>query len=216
MWSSQGHHAKEYRKWSGQKNSKKAPTFSENIKYLFSYQIGHMYMRYFMWNFAGRQNDMQGHGEINKGNWLSGIPLIDNTRLGPQENLPSTMANNKGRNTYYLLPLLLGLVGMFFHFNKNNKDAFVVLLLFLFTGLAIVAYLNQYPLQPRERDYAYVVLFMHLLWIGIELWRYLTLENIPKTSFCWSNNLCLLLVLPLWQKKIGMTTTVQIVILLEM
>ena len=168
MWSSQGHHANEYKKWSGQKNTKKAPTFSENIKYLFSYQIGHMYMRYFMWNFAGRQNDIQGHGEINKGNWISGIPFIDNARLGPQENLPTTMANNKGRNTYYLLPLLLGLLGMFFHFSRNNKDAFVVLLLFLFTGLAIVAYLNQYPLQPRERDYAYVGSFYAFaVWIGI-------------------------------------------------
>ena len=168
MWSAQSHHAKEYRKWSGQKNGKRPPTFSENLVYLFKYQIGHMYMRYFMWNFAGRQNDLQGHGEINKGNWLSGINFIDNYRLGPQEILPKTMKNNKARNTYYLLPFILGIIGLLFHFRQHNKDAFVVLLLFLFTGIAIVIYLNQYPLQPRERDYAYVGSFYAFsIWIGL-------------------------------------------------
>ena len=89
-----------------------------------------------MWNFAGKQNDIQGHGEINKGNWISGISFIDEFRLGSQDNITSEMANNKGRNKYYLLPLILGLIGLFFHFKKHNKDAFVVTLLFLFTGLA--------------------------------------------------------------------------------
>lgn len=198
MWSGQAHHAKEYRKWSGQKNSKRAPTFSENIKYLFSYQIGHMYLRYFMWNFAGKQNDIQGHGEINKGNWLSGIPFIDNARLGPQDSLPKNMADNKGRNTYYLLPLLLGFIGLFYHFNKNNKDAFVVMLLFLFTGLAIVAYLNQYPLQPRERDYAYVGSFYAFaIWIGLgvmAIFDFIEKRFPKKISAIVASALCLLLV----------------------
>ena len=205
MWSAQGQHAKEYKKWSGQKNTKRAPTFAENIKYLFSYQIGHMYMRYFMWNFAGRQNDLQGHGEINKGNWISGIPFIDNARLGSQDNLPNTMANNKGRNTYYLLPLLLGLLGMFFHFNTNNKDAFVVLLLFLFTGLAIVAYLNQYPLQPRERDYAYVGSFYAFaVWIGIGVMAVYDFigKYVPKKVSAFGATIfCLLLVPTIMAKE---------------
>ena len=205
MWSGQAHHAKEYRKWSGQKNSKRAPTFSENIKYLFSYQIGHMYLRYFMWNFAGRQNDIQGHGEINKGNWLSGIPFIDNARLGPQDSLPKNMANNKGRNTYYLLPLLLGLIGLLYHFNKNNKDAFVVMLLFLFTGLAIVAYLNQYPLQPRERDYAYVGSFYAFaIWIGLgvmAIFDFIGKRFPQKISAIGISALCLLLVPTIMAKE---------------
>jgi len=168
MWSSQSHHAKEYKKWSGQKNGNRPPTFSENLTYLFRYQIGHMYFRYFMWNFSGRQNDLQGHGEINKGNWLSGINFLDEFRLGSQENLPRILAENKARNTYFLLPFILGLIGLLFHFRKNNNDAVVVLLLFLFTGLAIVAYLNQYPLQPRERDYAYVGSFYAFaIWVGL-------------------------------------------------
>lgn len=205
MWSAQAHHAKEYRKWSGHKNSDKKPTFSENLSYLFNYQIGHMYMRYFLWNFAGRQNDLQGHGEINKGNWLSGIPFIDNARLGPQDNLPANMANNKGRNVYYMLPLILGLLGMFFHFQSHNKDAFVVLLLFLFTGLAIVAYLNQYPLQPRERDYAYVGSFYAFaIWIGLGVMALFDLfsKKLPKNvSALTTTTLCLLLVPTLMAKE---------------
>ena len=103
--------------------------------------------------FSGRQNDIQGHGEINKGNWLSGIPFIDeNIRgLGPQDIIPKNMANNKGRNNYYMLPFLLGLIGLIYQLKINNKDAFVVFLLFIFTGIAIVVYINQYPFQPRER-----------------------------------------------------------------
>lgn len=169
MWSSsQKIHAKAYKEWSGQKNSNTKPTIKENLTYFFKYQIGHMYMRYFLWNFAGKQNDIQGHGEINKGNWLSGIPFIDNNRLGSQEKISKEMKKNKARNTYFMLPLFLGLVGMFFHFNKNKPDAFIILLLFVFTGLAIVVYLNQYPYQPRERDYAYVGSFYAFcIWIGI-------------------------------------------------
>lgn len=200
MWFTQAkaHQIKAYRDWSGQKNTNRAPTFSENIKYLFNYQIGHMYMRYFLWNFAGKQNDMQGHGEINKGNWLSGISFIDNARLGPQDNLPANMANNKGRNVYYMLPLLLGLIGMVFQFKKDNKSAFVVMTLFLFTGLAIVAYLNQYPYQPRERDYAYVGSFYAFaIWIGLGVLAVFDAlsKKAPKTiSAVVATGLCLLLV----------------------
>lgn len=169
MWSGiQPAHAKGYKQWSGKRNDKTPPTFGENLTYFFKYQLGHMYFRYFMWNFAGRQNDLQSHGEITKGNWYTGIPFIDNARLGPQENVPEKIKNNKGRNAYYMLPLLLGLIGLLYHFKKHNKDAFVVFLLFFFTGIAIIIYLNQYPFQPRERDYAFVGSFYAFsIWIGI-------------------------------------------------
>ena len=171
MWSSsQPAHAKAYQQWSGQKNAKRPPTFSENLTYFFKYQLGHMYFRYFMWNFSGRQNDIQGHGEINKGNWMSGIPFVDeNIRgLGPQDNIPETMQNNRGRNIYFMLPFLLGIIGLFYQMNKSKNDALVIFLLFLFTGIAIVVYLNQYPFQPRERDYAYVGSFYAFaIWIGL-------------------------------------------------
>jgi tetratricopeptide (TPR) repeat protein len=151
-----------------------------------------------MWNFAGKQNDIQGHGEINKGNWLSGIPFIDEFRLGPQDNISSEMANNKGRNKYYMLPLILGLIGLFFHFKAHNKDALVVTLLFLFTGLAIVVYLNQYPFQPRERDYAYVGSFYAFcIWIGIgvmAIFDFLSNKLDRKSSSIIATLACLLLV----------------------
>jgi len=130
-----------------------------------------MYWRYFMWNFAGRQNDIQSHGSVVHGNWISGINFIDEARLGNQKNLPESLAGNKGRNTYYLLPLILGLAGLIFHFNKGDegkKGVWVVFLLFFMTGLAIVFYLNQYPHQPRERDYAYAASFYAFaIWIGL-------------------------------------------------
>ncbi|MGC6490220.1 MAG: DUF2723 domain-containing protein [Flavobacteriales bacterium] len=208
MWSSsQSAHAKAYQDWSGHKNTKRAPTFSQNLRYFFSYQIGHMYWRYFMWNFSGRQNDIQGHGEINKGNWISGISFIDETvrGLGPQDSLPSNMANNKGKNVYYMLPFILGLLGMLYHFNKNNKDAFVVLLLFVFTGLAIVVYLNQYPFQPRERDYAYVGSFYAFaIWVGIgvlSVTEFLSKKLPAKASAILASLLCLLFVPTLMAKE---------------
>ncbi|HDR68691.1 MAG TPA: DUF2723 domain-containing protein, partial [Bacteroidaceae bacterium] len=144
------------------------PTFGENLRFFFRYQVGYMYLRYFMWNFAGRQNDIQGHGELTKGNWISGIKFIDRARLGPQDNLPGFIKNNKAHNKYYMLPLLLGLIGAFFHYRKDLHDFWIVALLFFLTGLAIVVYLNQYPLQPRERDYAYAGSFYaYAIWIGI-------------------------------------------------
>lgn len=121
-----------------------------------------------MWNFAGRQNDLQGHGNNLKGNWLSGIPFLDKLRIGSQDNLPESMTSNKARNNYYMLPLLLGILGMIFLYQKRPKQFLVVLLLFFFTGIAIVIYLNQTPYQPRERDYAYAGSFYAFaIWIGL-------------------------------------------------
>jgi len=181
MWSPEPHHVRAYKKWAnitgtpimvtkqdGKTETLYKPTFLENIKYLISYQFGHMYLRYFMWNFAGRQNDIQGHGELTNGNWICGIPFIDNMRLGDQTKVPKVLLNNKGRNKYYLLPLILGLIGLYYHYKKDRQYTWVVMLLFLITGLAIVFYLNQYPYQPRERDYAYAGSFYaYCIWIGI-------------------------------------------------
>ena len=143
------------------------PTFGQNIKFFLGYQCNHMYWRYFMWNFVGRQNDIQGHGELEYGNWLSGIKFIDEARLGKQTDLPKSMSNS-GRTTFFFLPLILGLIGLFYHIKKDIKDSWVVFLLFFMTGLAIVIYLNQTPYQPRERDYAYAGSFYAFcIWIGI-------------------------------------------------
>ncbi len=183
MYSGVSNHPKSYKNWANIKGIKvqvtdrndetktlAKPTFSENLKFFFSYQIGHMYFRYFLWNFVGRQNNTQGHGGILKGNWLSGIDFIDEIRLGSQENLPSSMKNNKARNTYYFLPLIFGLIGFIFQYKKAKKDSFVLGLLFFFTGLAIILYTNQTPYQPRERDYAYVGSFyVFAIWIGFSI-----------------------------------------------
>lgn len=145
----------------------KKPTFIENLRFFFRYQVGHMYFRYFMWNFAGRQNDNQGHGNVIDGNWISGIPFIDN-RLGPMDKYPEILKKNPAYNRYYMLPLIIGLIGLYFHVLRRKKDAFVVGLLFFMTGLAIIIYLNQTPYQPRERDYAYAASFYaYAIWIGL-------------------------------------------------
>ena len=142
------------------------PTFGENLRYFFNYQVGHMYLRYFMWNFVGRQNDIESQGGIKYGNWLSGINVLDSVRLGDQSNLPQSMQSH-ANNKFYFLPLILGLLGMYFHFRKHYSGAVVVALMFFMTGLAIVVYLNQYPYQPRERDYAYAGSFYAFaIWIG--------------------------------------------------
>ena len=144
------------------------PTFGENLRYFFHYQIGFMYLRYFMWNFAGRQNDIQGNGNAINGNWISGIKFIDEVRLGNLEKIPGDLKNNQGNNKYYFLPLLLGLAGMYWQYKRNNTGFWLVLAFFIMTGLAIIFYLNQYPNQPRERDYAYVGSFYAFaIWIGI-------------------------------------------------
>lgn len=182
MYSSDPSHVDSYKQWSnfsgkpvrvtnrmGEPEVVRVATFGENLRFFFSYQLGHMYWRYFMWNFSGRQNDIQGHGEITKGNWISGIPFVDSPRLGSQKDLPSTL-KNKGHNRYFMLPFILGLIGMGFHYLRNNKDFWVVMLLFVLTGIAIVVYLNQTPYQPRERDYAYVGSFYAFsIWVGLGL-----------------------------------------------
>ena len=177
-------HAEAYENWLGGIEGKqvpydqcgnmmmiKIPTQWENIKFFFSYQVNFMYWRYFMWNFAGRQNDIQGHGEIEHGNWITGIPFIDNMLVGNQEFLPSDLKNNKGHNVFFCLPLILGLIGLFWQAYKGEKGIqqfWVVFFLFFMTGLAIVLYLNQTPLQPRERDYAYAGSFYAFaIWIGL-------------------------------------------------
>jgi hypothetical protein len=143
------------------------PTYLDNLEFFFRYQVGHMYLRYFMWNFVGRQNDIQGHGNVLHGNWISGIPFID-ARLGPQKNLPESMKDHPARNRYYFLPFLLGLMGLFYQLDNNKRDFWVVMSLFILTGIAIVVYLNQTPYQPRERDYAYAGSFYAFaIWIGI-------------------------------------------------
>ena len=150
----------------------KMPTQLENIRFFLSYQCNFMYWRYFMWNFAGRQNDLQGNGELEHGNWITGIPFFDNWRLGDQSKLPDDLKENKGHNVFYCLPLLLGLIGLFWQAlgrgEKGIRQFWVVFFLFFMTGLAIVLYLNQTPQQPRERDYAYAGSFYaYAIWCGL-------------------------------------------------
>ena len=163
----------------GERKTIKVPTMWENLYFFYSYQVNFMYWRYFMWNFAGRQNDIQGHGEYEHGNWITGIPFLDNMRLGDQSKLPTELRENKGRNVFYCLPLLLGIIGLIWQVNKRAstkegmvdegvKQFWVVFFLFFMTGLAIVLYLNQTPVQPRERDYAYAGSFYAFaIWIGL-------------------------------------------------
>ncbi len=150
----------------------KKPTFAQNLSYFVNYQLVHMYFRYFMWNFAGRQNDLQGNGEVNRGNWISGIPFIDNPRLGDQSLLPDVFGKgNKGHNVFFMLPLILGLAGLIWQSFKGDegiRQFWVVFFLFFMTGIAIVLYLNQTPGQVRERDYAYAGSFYAFaIWIGM-------------------------------------------------
>ncbi len=161
------------------KEPKIKPTVMENLRFFIEYQLNYMYWRYFMWNFAGRQNDIQGMGEVTQGNWVSGIPFIDNPRLGDQSLLPDDLGSgNKGHNVFYLLPLLLGVVGLLWQAYRGKRGIeqfWVVFFLFFMTGIAIVMYLNQTPSQPRERDYAYAGSFYaYAIWIGFGvagLWR---------------------------------------------
>ncbi len=147
------------------------PTFGENLRFFFSYQLNYMYWRYFMWNFCGRQNDLQGHGEIDHGNWITGISFIDNLMLGDQSKMPDSLKNNKGHNVYYMLPLLLGILGLLWQLSQGKKGSqsfWLTFTLFFMTGIAIVLYLNQTPYQPRERDYAYAGSFYAFsIWIGL-------------------------------------------------
>ena len=222
MHSAQSHHVEAYKSWAdvkgkkvryeycGQTKTEYCPTFGENLKFFFSYQVNFMYWRYFMWNFAGRQNDLQSSGELTKGNWISGIPFIDNAMLGDQSKLPSDLRDNKGHNVYYFLPLILGLVAIFWQLGKRNnqnknKEGYrsfaIVFLLFFLTGLAIVVYLNQTPYQPRERDYAYAGSFYAFcIWIGlgvmaiIDMLNTLTKNETARTAIAVATVLITLLV----------------------
>ena len=205
MHSAQAHHVDAYKSWAnvkgkkiryeycGQTKTDYCPTFGENFRFFFSYQVNFMYWRYFMWNFAGRQNDLQSSGELTKGNWISGIPLVDNALLGDQSKLPSDLRENKGHNVYYFLPLILGLVAIFWQLSKRTnqgktKEGYrsfaIVFLLFFLTGLAIVVYLNQTPYQPRERDYAYAGSFYAFcIWIGLGVMALIDmLNNVVKND----------------------------------
>lgn len=178
-------------------NSKRRPTFGENLKFMFQFQFGYMYGRYFMWNFVGRQDDIQGNLD-NHGNWLSGIKIIDEWRLGSQENLPQEVLDNKGRNTYYFLPLILGVIGLLFHLKFDPKDFYILLLFFLFTGLAIIFYTNPKPFEPRERDYAVVGSFyVFAMWIGfgvMAIYQQFKDKINPKTLATATTVVCLLAV----------------------
>ena len=155
-------------KQTGQTSYERDPDMGDNFKFFFGYQIRIMYWRYFMWNFAGKQNDVQGVGEKRNGNWISGISFVDNMRLGNQKMMPDSLKNNQANNKLFLLPFFLGLLGVIFQYSKHKRDTLIVGLLFLSTGLAIVIYLNQAGPQPRERDYAYVGSFYAFaIWIGL-------------------------------------------------
>lgn len=192
MWSQQSSHERAYKAWSGidEESGKgisktyqspvtgetiKKPSFLANLKYFGAYQVNHMFFRYFMWNFAGRQNDIQGHGieSTSKidGNWISGFKFIDEMRLGAQDKLPESVTKSKAHNKFFYLPLLLGFIGLLFQYFKDRENWFIVLLMFLLAGLAIVVYLNQYPYQPRERDYAYAgSTYAFAIWIGMSVY----------------------------------------------
>ncbi|MDR1864996.1 MAG: DUF2723 domain-containing protein [Bacteroidales bacterium] len=169
MFSREPAHVNAYKQWAGIPSGQaenRIPTFGQNLRFFFSYQLGYMYLRYFMWNFAGRQNDIQGHGDPLHGNWISGITSLDEDRLGPQD-VPETL-RNRGRNAYYFLPLILGIIGLAFQYRRDRNNFMAVLMLFVMTGIAIVIYLNQTPFQPRERDYAYAGSFYAFaIWIGL-------------------------------------------------
>jgi len=182
MWSDQQDHIREYEQYVGDKGKPvrvtdqqtgeattlRVPTFGQNLGFMFRYQLGFMYFRYFMWNFSGRQNDVQSTGGPVNGNWITGINFLDAPRTGSVKGMPEDMKNDPSRNRYFLLPLLLGLVGFLWHFNRDVRNWWIVLLLFVMTGIAIVIYLNQYPNQPRERDYAYAASFYAFtVWIGL-------------------------------------------------
>jgi hypothetical protein len=182
MWSDSEDHIREYEQYVGEKGKPvrvtdpqtgeattlRVPTFGQNLGFMFRHQLGFMYFRYFMWNFSGRQNDVQSTGGPVNGNWITGINFLDAPRTGSVKGMPDDMKNDPSRNRYFLLPLILGLVGFLWHFNRDVRNWWIVLLLFVMTGIAIVIYLNQYPNQPRERDYAYAASFYAFaVWIGL-------------------------------------------------
>jgi hypothetical protein len=180
MWSDQSDHEEIYQSLgrvkgtpiqitdqNGEKKVVRKPTFTENLRFMFTYQFGYMYLRYFMWNFSGKQNDTQGNGGVVNGNWITGIKFLDEPRIGTSD-LPSDLKNDTSTNKYFLLPFILGIAGMLYQLNRDNRNWGIILLLFVMTGIAIVVYLNQYPNQPRERDYAFAGSFYFFsVWIGL-------------------------------------------------
>lgn len=191
MWSKREGHASFYDSYNSGKGklnsaSKRMPTFGDNMLFFFDYQVNYMYWRYFMWNFAGRQNDIQGTipGDPVRGNWESGIGFLDRARLGDQSGAPDMLKHNPAKNHYYMLPLLLGLAGLLYQTAKDRRNAWITFLLFFLTGLAIVVYLNQPPYQPRERDYAYAGSFYAFsIWVGLgvlALYHFLQ-KKLPQT-----------------------------------
>ena len=212
MWSDGADHINIYREWgrikgtpvqitdpsTGERRIERKPTFIENLRFMFAYQFDFMYFRYFMWNFAGRQNDTQSYGGAVNGNWITGLDILDRGRVGTVKNMPEEMKNDPSRNRYYLLPLILGLAGLIYQLNRDLRNWWVVMLLFILTGLAIVMYLNQYPNQPRERDYAYAGSFYAFaIWIGLGvLFVYELLTRVigEKLSAPLSAGVCILAV----------------------
>ncbi len=167
MYSTDGTHIQLYRNWVGFKGK---PTFAHNIQYFFKYQIRYMWYRYFMWNFSGRQDDFQGtfSNQYINGNWLSGLPPVDNARIGSQQGLPAQIKNQKARNMYYMLPFLFGIIGLIFLFNKSQRWALIFFYLFLMTGIFLIVYFNSPPREPRERDYTSVgSFFTYCVFIGM-------------------------------------------------
>jgi hypothetical protein len=214
MYSKEDRHIQGYRSWADVKGKRVRietqegpkivikPTFIENLRFFFRYQVNFMYWRYFMWNFSGRQNDIQGSGEVTNGNWITGIPFLDALRLGPQDDLPDSIVKNKGYNRFYMLPLLLGILGIFFQIYSGKKGIqgfWITFLLFIMMGLAIVVYLNQKPFEPRERDYAYAGSFYAFaIWIGLGvagfiriLTKYAKIPDLPASIA--GSVLCLLI-----------------------
>lgn len=182
MWSEQDEHIEVYDQYVGSKGKTYkytdpqtketqkivCPTFGQNLRFMFEYQFGFMYLRYFMWNFSGRQDDTQSYGGPVNGNWITGIRFLDEARVGTVNDMPADMKNDPSRNRYFLLPLILGLIGLWYHASRDTKNWWIVMLMFIMTGIAIVVYLNQYPNQPRERDYAYAASFYAFaIWIGL-------------------------------------------------
>ncbi|WP_442587608.1 glycosyltransferase family 117 protein [Pedobacter sp. AW31-3R] len=193
-YSQKAGHPEFYRSWLHLAEGE-TPSMLQNLRFFSSWQIGFMYWRYFLWNFAGRQNDVQGQGGIENGNWITGIKPLDSLRLGEQGNLPKSISSNEGHNVYFALPLLLGIAGFIFLYRKNKRDSLVILTLFFFTGIAIILYLNQDPLQVRERDYAYAGSFYAFaICIGfglLALKEILTRITFPKLSLAAASVICL-------------------------
>jgi len=180
LHSSAPQHISLYKQWLGLKKTEK-PTYGDNLRFFFKYQIGHMYLRYFAWNFIGRQNDAQGTVTARDGNWISGVPFLENPRAPKQTGLPKSMKNHPYRNTFYFIPFLLGLLGMIFHFMNDKKSFLILLMLFLMTGVVLIIYGNSPPIEPRERDYIFAASFWAFcIWLGAGVVALFSLFNFLK------------------------------------